>query len=160
MHAEPQKEHQWLLKLVGEWTSEMEALMGPDKPLEKFVGTESVRSIGDLWTQGEGRGEMPDGGTATTIMTLGYDPAKKRYVGSFIGSIMTHMWIYEGEVDAAGTKLTLDTEGPNLSVEGKMTRYKDVIEFKNDDHRVLSSHMLMDDGSWVGFMTAHYRRVK
>ena len=27
MHAEPQKEHQWLHKLVGEWTYESEAVM-------------------------------------------------------------------------------------------------------------------------------------
>jgi hypothetical protein len=160
MQAEPQKEHQWLQKLVGEWTTEMDAVMGPDKPPEKFRGTESVRSIGGLWTQGEGSGEIPGGSTTTTIMTLGYDPAKKRYVGTFIGSMMTHMWIYEGELDASGKVLTLDTVGPDFSTEGKMTKYKDIIEFKTDDHRILSSQMLMDDGTWQRFMTAHYRRVK
>lgn len=160
MQAEPQKEHQWLQKLVGEWTTEMDAVMGPDKPPEKFTGTESVRSIGGLWTQGEGRGEIPGGSITTTIMTLGYDPAKKRYVGTFIGSMMTHMWIYEGELDASGKVLTLDTVGPDFATEGKMTKYKDIIEFKSDDHRILSSQMLMDDGTWNGFMTAHYRRVK
>jgi len=46
MKTEPQKEHQWLQQLVGEWTYEGEASMGPDKPPEKFQGTESVRSIG------------------------------------------------------------------------------------------------------------------
>jgi hypothetical protein len=33
-----------------------------------------------------------------------------------------------------------------------------VIEFKSDDHRVLTSHILGDDGEWHQFMTAHYRR--
>jgi hypothetical protein len=41
-----------------------------------------------------------------------------------------------------------------------MTKYKDVIELRSDDHRVLTSHMLGDDGKWYGFMTAHYRRRK
>jgi Protein of unknown function (DUF1579) len=41
-----------------------------------------------------------------------------------------------------------------------MAKYKDVIEFKSDDHRVLTSHMLADDGTWQPFMTAHYRRKK
>lgn len=161
MHAEPQKEHQWLQKLVGEWTTEMDANMGPDKPPEKFRGTETVRSIGGLWMLCEGRGDMPGGGIATTVMTLGYDPAKQRYVGTFIGSMMTHMWVYDGEVDASGTRLTLDTEGPDFGgAAGKMTKYKDVIEFKNDDHRMLTSHMLGDDGQYHQFMTAHYRRKK
>jgi hypothetical protein len=158
MNAQPQAEHQWLQKLVGEWTSEMEAAMGPDKPPEKFVGTESVRSIGGLWTMGEGRGEMPGGGMAVTIMTLGYDPVRKRFVGTFIGSMMTHMWVYDGTLDAASKVLTLDTEGPHFGTEGKMARYKDVIEFVSDDHRTLTSQMQGDDGTWTKFMTAHYRR--
>jgi hypothetical protein len=75
MKTEPQKEYQWLQKLVGEWTYESEAMMGPDKPSMKSQGTESVRSLGGLWVLGEGQGEMPDcGGLANTIMTLGYDP--------------------------------------------------------------------------------------
>jgi hypothetical protein len=146
--------------LVGEWTSEIEASMAPDRPPEKFVGTEAVRSIGGLWTMAEGRGEMPGGGTAVTVMTLGYDPAKERFVGSFIGSMMTHMWVYEGKLDAAGKALTLDTEGPHFGIAGKLTRYKDVIEFVSDDHRTLTSHMQADDGTWNQFMTAHYRRTR
>ncbi|HJZ89397.1 MAG TPA: DUF1579 domain-containing protein [Gemmataceae bacterium] len=160
MHAEPKKEHQWLQKLVGEWTSEMDAAMGPDKPAEKCTGTDSVRSVGGVWVVCEGRGEMPGGGAAITLMTLGYDPARKKYVGTFIGSMMTHLWVYEGEVDATGKKLTLDTEGPDFVKEGKTTKYKDVIEFTSDDHRTLTSHMLGDDGKYHQFMTAHYRRRK
>jgi hypothetical protein len=103
---------------------------------------------------------MPEGGVSTTLATLGYDPQKQRYVGTFIGSMMTHLWVYDGTLDAAGRVLTLDTEGPDFSAEGKMAKYKDVIEFKSDDHRELTSHMLGDDGQWHGFMTGHYRRKK
>ena len=56
--------------------------------------------------------------------------------------------------------LTLNAEGPSMATEGKMAKYRDVIEFKSDDHRVLTSHMLGDDGEWRQFMTAHYRRKK
>lgn len=132
--------------------------MEPDTPPEKFEGIESVRSLGGLWVLAEGHSEMPGYGTATTMMTLGYDPQKKRYVGTWIGSMMTYLWVYDGEVDTAEKVLTLNAEGPDMTAEGKIAKYKDVIEFKSDDHRVLTSHVLGDDGQWHKFMTAEYRR--
>jgi hypothetical protein len=160
MKAEPQKEHQWLHKLVGDWTFETEATMEPGKPAEKFQGSESVRSLGGLWVLAESQGEMPGGGPATMIMTLGYDPQRKRYVGTWIGSMMTHLWVYDGALDAGERVLTLEAEGPSMAGDGGMAKYRDVIELKSDDHRVLMSHMLGDDGEWHKFMTANYRRKK
>lgn len=158
MSAEPQ-EHQWLLKLVGEWTLEADA-GADDKPAETGEWTESVRSLGGVWILAEGTGEMPGGGAATTLMTLGYDPQKKRYVGTWIGSMMTHLWLYDGELDGAGNVLTLESEGPDFAVEGKLAKYRDIIEFKSEDHRVLTSNVLGDDGQWQSFMTTQYRRKK
>src|SRR5688572_28468528 len=146
--AEPQKEHQWLQKLVGAWTLEGEATMEPGQPASRFTGTESVRSLGGLWFLAEGQGEIPGGGVATTMMTLGYDAQKKRYVGTWIGSMMTDLWVYDGTLDADERVLTLGAEGPSMTYEGTMTQYKDVIEFRSDDHRVLTSHMLDDGGNW------------
>jgi hypothetical protein len=163
MQAEPQKEHQWLQQLVGEWTTEAEMAMAPGKPTETCKGTESVRSLGGLWILAEGQGEMPGGGTATMLMTLGYDPQRKRYVGTWVGSMMTHMWLYDGELDSSGKILTLNSEGPDMSpgaAPGKLAKYKDVIEIKAADYRILTSHRLGDDGKWQQFMTAHYRRTK
>jgi hypothetical protein len=159
MHARPQREHGWLDKLIGEWAGETECSMGPDQPASKSRGTEVVRSLGGLWIVAEGEGEMPGGGTAKTVMTLGYDPQGRRYVGTFIASVMTHLWVYNGSLDAAERVLTLDTEGPDFS-RREMAKYKDVIEFVDDDHRVLTSRALGDDGNWHQFLTAHYRRVK
>ena len=160
MPAAPQREHEWLQKMVGEWTSEGECNMGPDKPTEKFTGTESVRSLGGLWVVAEGHGEMPGGGPATTILTLGFDPQRKRYTGTFIGSMMTHLWVYDGALDAGERALVLEVEGPSMAGDGAMAKYRDVIEWKSDDHRTLSSHIQTDDGKWQSFMTAHYRRKK
>ena len=160
MNAEPQKEHRWLQRLVGEWTYESEVIMAPGKPPEKNSGTESVRSLGGLWMLCEGQGEMPGGGPATTIMTLGYDPTKKRFVGTFIGSMMTFLWNYDGELDASGKVLTLNSEGPSFKGDGKMANYRDVIEFTNDDERTLTSSTPGDDGKWNQFMKVIYRRKK
>lgn len=158
MLAEPQKEHQWLQKLVGEWSFEGNCSMGPDQPSMKNTGSESVRSLGGLWTVGNGTGEMPDGGPMTSIMTLGYDPQRQRFVGTFIASMMTHLWLYDGEIDASGRVLTLNAEGPSMSGDRKIAKYQDVIEFKSDNHRILTARVQSDDGTWTEFMTAHYRR--
>jgi len=160
MQAERRKEHHWLQKLVGKWTYESECTMGPDQPPMKSTGSESVRSLGDLWVLCDGTGEMPGDGTATMLMTLGYDPRTRRFVGTWIGSMMTYLWVYDGELDATEKILTLSAEGPNMAAEGKLAKYKDVIEFKSDDHRTLTSHIFGEDGQWQRFMTAHYRRKK
>ncbi len=160
MSVEPQEEHRWLERLVGEWTYESEAEAAPGEPPLKDTGTESVRSLGGVWVVCEGRGELPGGGTQTTLMTLGYDPAKQRYVGTFVGSMMPQMWIYEGEMDPASGVLALDSEGPSYTTEGETARYRDRIELRSDDHRVMTSSYLGDDGEWHEFMTSHYRRKK
>jgi hypothetical protein len=159
MQAQPQKEHQWLKRLVGEWTYEVESTGGPAAGPEKSTGVESVRSVGELWVVAEGQGQMPGGGAAQTMLTLGYDPQKKQYVGTWLGSMMTHLWVYQGEVDGAGKTLTLDTEGPSMVAEARMAKYRERIEFESDDHRIFSSQMLTDDGQWRTIMTAHYRRT-
>lgn len=178
--AEPRAEHTWLSRLVGEWSFEAEALGAPGQPPMKSEGTETVRSLGDLWFVAEGEGRMPDGTPIRTMMTLGYDPAKDRYVGTWIGSMMTHMWVYRGSVDESGRVLTLDTEGPAMPSTAETAgmsdvpdppsgstpdpasgtaRYRDVIEFESDDRRLLRSLALTSAGEWQEFMVARYRRL-
>ncbi|MBX9909246.1 MAG: DUF1579 domain-containing protein [Beijerinckiaceae bacterium] len=159
MFAKPQKEHEWLQQLVGDWVSEMDCSMGPGQPRSKSKGKETVRSLGGLWTLGEGEGEMPDGNIGQTLITLGFDPAKGRFVGSFVGSMMTHQWHYDGTLDDSGKVLTLDTEGPSFDEDGAIKPYRDVVTIVSRDHRMLSSHMPDGNGGWTEFMTAHYRRV-
>lgn len=159
MQIERRDEHRWLERFVGEWTYEMEAVTGPGEPTQVDRGTESVRSLEGLWIVCEARSQMPEGGgSSTMIMTLGYDPAKGCFVGTFVGSMMTSLWIYEGELN--GDVLTLDTEGPSFTTEGQMAKYRDTIRLESDDHRVMTSSVLGDDGSWTQFMTSHYRRKK
>jgi hypothetical protein len=153
----PQKEHEWLKQLEGEWITEAEAVVGPGQPPIKIKGTEVVRSLGGYWTVGEFKTDFM-GTTITGIQTLGYDAQKKKYVGTWVASVDGHLWKYEGTLDAAGKVLTLNTEGPNMEAQGKMTKMKDVIEIKDKDHKVLTSFMLNDDGKWVQFYTSNARR--
>ena len=72
--------------------------------------------------------------------------------------MMTYLWPYDGELDGTEQVLTLNSEGPDMAGEGKLAKYKDVIEFKNNDYRIMTSYALGDDDQWHQFMTAHYRR--
>ncbi len=155
---EPQAEHLWLHQLVGEWSIESECIMGPDQPPMKTRGREIVRTLGKFWTIGDGVLDTPDGGSCDSIMTLGYDPQTKRFVGSFIASVMTHLWPYHGSLDASGKILTLDSEGPSFAGDGTMAKYQDIIEFVSPDHRTLTARVQSADGTWQQFMTSHYRR--
>ncbi len=134
--------------------------MKPGQPPDHSKGTEVVRSLGGLWILAEGEGDMPGCGPATSLMTLGFDTRTKRFTGTWIGSMMTHLWLYDGELNLAGNTLTLDSQGPALKDLTQLGRYRDVIEIVNDGHRTLTSHFLDDDGLWRAFMLANYRRTR
>lgn len=152
-------EHEWLQQLVGTWKVDTEASMGPDQPPMKFESTESVRSLGGLWVLAEGSANM-DGTRFSSVMTVGYDPAKQHFVGSWVDTMQTHLWTYRGSLDEARTKLTLEAEGPSFNDPNTLTTYRDVVEIVDANHKRLTSSVRNPDGTWVQFMEATYERVK
>jgi hypothetical protein len=155
----PEKEHEWLAQLVGEWDADVEMFMEPGKPPLKSKGTESVRAIGGFWTLAENKGEA-FGQPFTGLLTLGYDAQKKQYVGTWVDSMTGYLWTYRGKLNAAGTKLTLDTEGPCADRPGELCKFRETLEIKSKDHKVFSSSLQTEDGTWVTFMTITYHRKK
>lgn len=156
---EPTLEHNWLLQLVGDWKYESECEMGPDQPPMKTSGKQVTRSLGSLWTVGEMEHAGPDGQSHLSIFTLGFDHAKKRFVGTFVSSCMSHLWPYDGQLDVARNVLTLDSEGPSFAGDGTMAKYQDIVEIIDKDHYLLKSQFQSPDGSWSQFMVAKYERV-
>ena len=149
MQAQPQREHDWLRQMVGEWKVES----------EENDWSESIRAVGDVWILAEGRGANPDGSQASSIMTLGFDPVKNRFVGTWIGSMMHNLWLYEGELDDAGRVLTLHSEGPRFDDSGETTSYRDIIELDEDGNRIFRAEVLERDGSWKEMMRTLFRRL-
>ncbi|EAQ79690.1 DUF1579 domain-containing protein [Blastopirellula marina] len=158
------KEHEWLQQMVGKWTFEAEAVMGPDQPTSKATGKETVRMLGANWLIGEGEGEMPcpegqtEGGVGYTVITIGYSPEKKAMVGTWIGSMMNHMWLYEGSLDLEKGLLTLNSSGPSFDGSG-MSAYRETLQMISPRERTFSSAVKGEDGEWLTFMTAVYKRV-
>ncbi|GJM18951.1 MAG: hypothetical protein DHS20C14_11640 [Phycisphaeraceae bacterium] len=152
-------QHEWIRQLIGTWTFESVCDGGPDSPEMKISGRETVRALGDYWIVAEASGDMPEGGEMLSVMTLGFDTQKGMFVGSWTGSPMTAMFVYEGELASDGVTLPLDTEGPGMMDPSVLTKYQDVMEIHPDGRRLLHSQMLGEDGAWVRFMTATYTRT-
>jgi hypothetical protein len=153
----PEKEHEWLTKMfAGTWEGEGQCFMEPGKPM-KISGTETCKAIGPYWVQGEIKGDMA-GQAMTGVMTVGYDVAKKKFVGTWVCSMCPNLCQYEGSLDSTGKILTLECEAPNPMNPGKNCKMRDVTEFKSDTHRVLTSSMLGDDGKWVTIMTMECKK--
>lgn len=158
MQTDPQTQHAWLQQLVGDWTYEGECLMGPGQPTAGFRGRETVRAVGGLWVVGDGEGEMPGGLRAMTMITLGFDVKSGRFVGTWIGSMSSHLWVYDGALDEGGRVLTLTAEGPDFTGQG-MATYQDISEIVSPDERRFNARIRGADGEWTPFMWSTYRRV-
>lgn len=153
----PTREHEWLRKFVGEWEAEVEMTMDPGQPPMKSKGSNRDRMLGGFWMISEGGNpEM----AYNFLLTLGYDPQKKKYIGTWADSMTSYLWHYEGTVNAAGNILTLETKGPAPMAPDKLSTFQEVTEFKSDDLRVFTSSLLGDDGKWKTFMTVTSRRKK
>jgi hypothetical protein len=96
----------------------------------------------------------------TAIQTLGYDVQNKKYIGTWVDSMLNYLWKYEGSVDKTGKILTLETEGPNFMADGKTAKFRDSYEFKSVDQIAMSSSMQGEDGKWITFMTGTARRKR
>ena len=155
--AQPEEAHRWLHQLVGDWTFESVNSDG-------HAGIERVRKLGELWVVGESEMRMPDGGTASAIITIGFDSDRKRFVGSWVGTMMTKLWVYDGELDTTARLLSLYSEGPSFDEHGNSSktstsRYRDAIELNSDGTRTFTGSVQQPDGSWSTFMTVRYRRT-
>lgn len=154
----PTAEHTWLQQLAGEWDTHAEGTLEPGKPPARFEGHESSRMLGGFWLLAEGKVQFPGApAPMQSVLTLGYDPQKRKYIGTWIDSSNSYLWRSEGTVDAAGKVLTLESEGPCPFKPG-LAKFRDVMEIKSQDHHVLTSYMQGDDGQWQKMMSAEYRR--
>jgi len=90
-------------------------------------------------------------------MTLGFDTNKGCYVGTFIGSMMANIWIYEGILDSTEKRLLLETEGPAFVGDGNC-KYRDTIEIVDADQWLFTSEFQNEAGQWIRFMNGKHIR--
>ena len=152
------KEHAFLKKFAGTWSCASDCRMSPDKPPMKTTATSTNRMIGDFWLVNE---IVSTGGGAkvTAIQTIGYDEKKKKFVGTWIDSMFNHQWQYEGTLNAEGTTLTMEVEGPNFMTGKGTALFRDIYEFKSDSHIFARSLVKSDDGEWIEMVKGNSKLV-
>jgi hypothetical protein len=149
----PGPEHEMLKKDVGTWDATVEMFMAPGAPPSVSKGTETVTMLGGFWQVSEFKSEMmgqPFEGRGAT----GYDPAKKKYVGTWVDTMTPSYYTLEGTYDAATKTMSALMDGPDPS--GAVTKTKQTTEWKDADTRVFN--MYAPDGKTVGMRITYKRR--
>jgi hypothetical protein len=156
--AQPGPEHALLKKDVGTWDATVEMNGPPGTPAMVSKATETVAvTCGGLWQVSEFKGDM--GGMAFEgRSTVGYDPAKKKYVGTWVDSTTAGLTLTEATYDPAKKTMTGWLEGPDAT--GKTTKMKEVTEWKDDDTRVFTMFTTAPDGKDYPIMKISYKRRK
>jgi len=115
-------------------------------------GTVSGRAVGNKWVVIEHKAKM-GAVDFEAVQTVGFDAKTKKYVGTWVDSMMDHTWKYNGSVDAGGKKLMLEAEGPDWNDMSKTKLYRDIYEFKSANEIATTSEIQNDAGQWETFMT-------
>jgi hypothetical protein len=158
MFDRPISQHEWLSRLTGDWLSTSDCVMNPGDQPQTTSARMHCRMLGGLWLLAESKGETPEGEEWSSLMTVGFDTKKGRFVGTFAASMMSYLWPYEGDLDAEGKKLPLNSVGPKFDGTGQ-TQYRDTIEIVSDDEWLFYGDVLGDDGQWHRLMSSVNRRV-
>lgn len=154
--AKPGPEHALLARDVGTWDATVEMRMAPgDKP-QASKGLEQSRLLGGLWLITDFKSEIM-GQPFEGRGVLGYDPGKKKYVGTWVDSMSLSISPSEASYDATTRTLSGWMEGPDMS--GKIVRSRETTVWKNDDTRVFTIYSTTPDGvEFPGLQITYTRR--
>lgn len=149
----PQK---WLDHFVGNWEAVSRGQSGENQPPVESTGTIVGTRIGDHWLMNRMEVRVMDM-KITGVQMIGYSSEKKKFVGTWVDSMTSFMWQYEGTLSNDGKTLTLEAKGPS-AVPDQLTLYQDVYHFKATDLIEITSRVQDANGKWVTYMTGTAKR--
>ncbi|HEV3167746.1 MAG TPA: DUF1579 domain-containing protein [Isosphaeraceae bacterium] len=139
----PGPEHEILKKEAGVWDASVEMSMPDGKTnVSKGVETNTMLS-GGIWVVTNFKGKMM-GQDFEGSGVSGYDPNKKKYVGTWVDSMTTGISRIEQTYDAATKTMSGWLEAPDE--QGKMLKSKTITEWKDDNNRIFTLALPSPDG--------------
>jgi hypothetical protein len=105
----PGAPHKILASLVGSWKTRTRGWMDPDKPPMESTGTCEQKMLFDgRYLQQEYTGDMM-GSPFAGINLIGYDNHTQKYVSTWIDSMSTGIFYFEGTASADGKTITQES---------------------------------------------------
>jgi len=156
----PTAEHRALASEAGVWDAESKFWMAPGTdPLEsKAVETNTM--MGSFWMVSEYKSDL--GGMAFQGRgQMGYDPASKKFVGTWVDTMSPYLSVMEGSMDESNKTLTMMSKGRDPQT-GEESISKLVTTYVDDDHKTFEMFSPVDGkkGEWWKMMEISYTRSK
>jgi uncharacterized protein DUF1579 len=154
----PGPEHDVLKMDVGTWDAVVEVTPAPGAPAMTSKGVEvNTMGCGGLCLITDFTGDM----MGTPFLGHGvstWDPAKKKYVGSWTDSMSTGLAMGESTYDPATKKSIGWMEGPDMT--GKVMKSRSVVEWPDASTRVFTMFAPGPDGKEMQGMKITYTKRK
>jgi Protein of unknown function (DUF1579) len=151
----PGQEQDLLKRDVGVWDLTIESTMEPGGKPNVTKATETNTLLGGRWLISDLKGELmgiPYHGHGV----MGYDPAKKKYAGTWVDSMSTEISQLEGTYDPKTKTMTSWMESPGP--DGKPMKMRSTSEWKDDDTRIFTMHSPAGKGDEFVMMKVIYKR--
>jgi hypothetical protein len=140
----PGEPHKFLMSLEGSWTTITRSWMEPDKPPVESTGTcEQKMLLDGRYLQQEYTGDMM-GEKFNGINLIGYDNFTKKYVSTWVDSMSTGIYCFEGTASSDGKTITQESryEDP---VRGPMV-WRSVSRFVDNNTLEYEMYVIPEDG--------------
>lgn len=161
-HAQvPQDEaHKHLATEVGEWDAEVKMWHSADAEPMASKGSETNGMFGDFWLLSKFETDIA-GMKYAGRMQLGYDPQKKKYVGTWIDTMSPYLSTMEGTYDEKTKTSTMIATGVDV-MTGKPTASKMTTRIESEDEKVFEMFMPVEGkkDEWWKSMEIRYTRKK
>jgi hypothetical protein len=154
----PGPEHDVFKMDVGTWDAVVEVTPAPGAPAMKSKGVEvNTIGCGGLCIITDFKGEAM-GAPFHGHGVMAWDPAKKKYVGSWTDSMSAGLALSESTYDPATKKWTGWMEGADMT--GKVTKTRSVVEWRGASTRVFTMYGPGPDGKEMEGMKITYTKRK
>ncbi len=152
----PGAPHKLLAGMAGSWATKTKGWMDPSKPPMESAGTcEQKMILGGRFLQQEYNGEMM-GSPFAGIGVTGYDNHTKKYVSTWMDSMGTGIYLFEGTASADGKTITQESHYDD-PFRGPMT-WRSVTKIVDKNTHVFEMYGIDKNGKEEKMMEITYTR--